>query len=278
MRLKRFLLMMIFGILALGSVQAQDESTDDLYNQFSSMEYRKWGFTPKWYYYSWYRKSIRVLGVKISWDEPGLGVHDNGPAGIAGGDGYVNERWRMMSPLRVTAATEAALQANNTDDEREFWKDINIKDAAVFLDRSTDLPLVGASAVTSVDRDEFSQQILDNIYAIRRLADEDQQLTSGSHTNPSWAQDGDILERPSSKYDDIADELKLEYDVIREEISAVANSHEANANRLRLLQDCNNRLQKLSRKSSSIYATLYAADQPWMKNLTQMNKKWRRKQ
>ena len=251
MKMKRFFMAVMVGICSLCIASAQDESDDDLYKQIASMEYKSWGFSPKWYYYSWYRESIKVLGVTISWDEPGLGVHDDGPAGIGGGDSYVDQKWRQMYPLRLTAAGESVTQARYTDNEREFWEDINIKDAAVYLDRSTSIPLIGASAVTSDDRDEYGQQILDNIFKIRDLGGE--------------------------QNEDIADWLRTEYDTIMEEVNLLKNVHEANSNRLRSLQSCNNRLKKLSRKSNSIYAGRAIMEEPWVKNLEQVNRQWRRK-
>ena len=251
MKCKRLGLALVVFICSLYAAWAQDESISDLYNQIASMEYKSWGFTPKWYYYSWYRKSIRVAGIKISWDEPGLGIHDNGPAGIGGGDGYVKQRWRQMYPLRVTAAGESNIQAGYTDSERKFWEDINIKDAAVWLDRTVNLPFIGASAVTSDDRDEYGQQILDNIHKIRELGGEENE--------------------------DIADWLRTEYDTIMEEVNILRDVHEANSNRLRSLQSCNNRLRKLSRRSNSIYSGRALLEERWVKNLEQVNKQWRRK-
>ena len=244
MEMKRILMFFLVTCFFTGKMCAQDESDEDIYNQIGSMEYKHWYFSPRGYYYSWDYK--RVLGIKIP--IPGLGIHDNGPAGIGiGGDHYVDERWRQMYPLRVTASSEALLQAGQTEDEKKFWKEINIKDLLVYADRSTDLPLVGARSVTSDDRDEFSQRILDDIHEIRELG-------------------GKENER-------IADDLRMEYDIIHEEIGIVANAHEANANRLRTLQACNNRLRKLSKKSAAIYAAQRLKDEPWMKTLSSYTRK-----
>lgn len=251
MKMKRFLMAVMVGICSLLTVSAQDESGDDLYNQIASMEYKSWGFTPKWYYYSWYKKKIDLGLFSITVDAIGLGIHDDGPGGIGGGDSYVDQKWRQMYPLRLTAAGESNIQARYTDNEREFWEDINIKDAAVFLDRSTNIPFIGASAVTSDDRDEYRQQILDNIFKIRELGGE--------------------------QNEDIADWLRTEYDTIMEEVNLLSGVHEANSNRLRSLQSCNNRLKKLSKKSNSIYAGRALLEERWVKNLEQINKQWRRK-
>jgi len=239
MEMKRILMLIFVACFFTGKMYAQDESDNDIYNQIGSMEYKHWKFSPRAYYYSWDYK--RVLGIKIP--IPGLGIHDNGPAGIGiGGDGYVDEKWRQMYPLRMTASTEALLQAGQTEDEKKFWKEINIKDLLVYADRSTDLPLVGAKTVTSDDRNEFSQRILDDIHEIRELG--------------------------GSENERIADDLRMEYDIIREEINIVVSAHEANANRLRTLQACNNRLRKLSKKSATIYSAQRLKHEPWMRTLS----------
>lgn len=249
MKLKRLWTVFLATCMLGTAGYAQDESSDDLYNQVASMEYKQWKFTPRAYYYSWDYK--RVLGIKIP--IPGLGVHDNGPAGIGiGGDNYVNERWRQMTPLRVSAAAESNLQAANSEKEKDYWKDINIKDLVVYADRSTDLPLVGAKAITEQDREEFSQRILDNIHNIREL-------------------EGDQMR-------ELADKLRFEYDVIQEEINIVGDAHEDNSNRLRTLQNCNNRLRKLDRKARETYIYLKLNYDPAMMKIGELNRKYRRKQ
>lgn len=235
----RFLAMLLVSVLHYGHSFAQN----DYYNQLASMETgQQWKFTPRSYYYSWDYK--RVLGIKVP--IPGLGVHDNGPAGVGvGGDGYVDERWRIMTPLRAATVTQSVLQGRNTEKEKNFWKDVNLRDMLVYADRSTDLPLVGAKAVTKDERDEYSQQILDNIFDIRELGE---------------------------KYDEAADEIQMQYDVIREEISIVGSAHEDNARRLRNLQECNKRLKELADESSSLYQVFKTAEEPWMKELAKYNR------
>ena len=245
----RVLALMVF-LGAFARITCAQET--DYYNQIASQEYKQWKFTPESYYYSWYKEKLDLGLVTIKYDTPGLGIHDKGPAGIGiGGDNYVNEKWRQMYSLRLVAASESNVQATHTDDEREFWEEINIKDAAVYLDRSTDLPVIGAKTVTKTDRDEFGQRILDNLYNIRKL--------------------------DNGKYDDMADDLSMEYDVIMEEVSIVGAAHEANSNRLRTLQECNNRLRKLDKKVVQVYNALKFSCEPWMKNLNDLNRKYRRR-
>ena len=264
MRLKRLGLIALAGCISCGTLTAQDESTNDVYNQIASMEYKQWSFTPKWYYYNKYWGTV----INMPWPLPdvkgwiaGIGMHDKQgwvtptlpyvPYYNFIGDNYVNEKWRQMYPHRLTASAEAEVQAGHTDDEREFWNDINITDVALYTDRSTDLPGVGAQAVPADDRAEYNQRILDHIYNIRRL---------GGQQNTR-----------------IADELRMEYDVIREEISIVGSAHERNANRLRTLQSCNNRLRRLAEKAEDAYAVLRLAEEPWLKRISNYNRKWRRK-
>lgn len=230
----RFLAMVLLSVLYHGQSFAQN----DYYNQLASMETgQQWKFSPRAYYYSW--DYDYVLGVKI-WIV-GTGVHDNGPGGIGiGGDGYVDEKWRIMTPLRAITVTQSALQGRNTEKEKNYWKDVNLRDLLVFADRSTDIPLVGAKAVTKDERDEYSQQILDNMFNIRELG---------------------------AKYNDVAKNIRMQYDEIREEISIVGSAHEDNARRLRSLQECNNRLKELADQSMKLYQYLKIVEDPTMKAL-----------
>ena len=120
----------------------------DNYNQWASMEFKQWSFTPKSYYYSWYTK--RVLGVKIK--VPGEGVHDKGPAGLGLlGDNYVNQRWRQMTGLRATAVASHVLESGSAKAENEVWEDIMEKDLLTIADRELD----AAYTMTKKERDRI---------------------------------------------------------------------------------------------------------------------------
>ena len=215
----------------------------DVYNQIASMEYKQWKFTPESYYYSWYKEKIDLGLFSIKIDVPGLGIHDRGPGGIGLGDNYVNEPWRMMSPLRATTVAESLLEARNTESEKDYWNKILVKDLTVTLDRSTNLPIVGAATVTEDEREEVSQQILDILFDITE-SDKD------------------------NKYDELVAGLRLEYDAIHEEVNLISNSNEDNSRRLRSLQDCNNRLRKLKDKVAVISSYLEVTNDPWMQGLS----------
>ena len=253
-----------FMVAGTTTAKAQDESSSDIYNQIASMEYKQWSFTPKWYYYNKYWGTV----VDMPWPIPdikgwipGLGVHDSQgyvvptlpyvPFYNLIGDNYVNQKWRQMFPLRTAAAAESNLQAVQTESEKDFWNDIQIKDLAVFTDRSTNLPVIGARSVTSDERDELSQHILDRLFQIRELGGE------------------------ADTYKELVEELRMEYDVIHEEVDLIGGSHEHNANRLRSLQGCNNRLRKLSRKVDSAYKLISNMEDPAMKHLSTVNRRYR---
>ena len=254
----------LLAVVGAVGAHAQDESDGDIYNQVASMEYKQWSFSPDWYYYNRYWGTVIDMPWPIpnvrGW-LPGLGVHDSQgwvvptlpyvPFYNFIGDNYVNEDWRQMYPLRVEAAGEAWLQAGQTEREKNFWNKIQVKDLAVYTDRSTDLPLIGANTVTKDEREDLSQNILDNLFKIRELGGE------------------------ADKYKELVEDLRLEYNVIREEITLVNSSHEHNANRLRNLQDCNNRLRKLDKKVQATYKLINNMEDPAMKNLSAVNKKWR---
>lgn len=231
----------------MAGIPAMAQSDEDYYNQVASMEYKQWKFTPKYYYYSWYRVSIKVLGVKISWDEPGLGIHDNGPMGIGGGDGYVNQKWRQMLPLRGETVTASLLSSNNTDNEKGYWGDVFAKDLVTYFDRGISLagveikiPILNARSITKDETEEVSQRILDMLFKIEELD-------------------------KGKKYEDLVNSFRLQYDAIHQEMDMTANVHEDNAKRLKGLQKSNDRLRKLHRKVGSAYKLVSFAEDSTMK-------------
>lgn len=229
--------MLLIGLLLY---QLPVLAQNDYYNQIASMEYRQWKFTPRSYYYSWDYK--RVFGIKIP--IPGMGVHDRGPAGVGiGGDNYVNEPWRLMTPLRATAVAEALMESRNTESEKDFWNKIQIKDLVVYTDRSTNLPLVGAKSVTADERDEISQSILDMLFEISEL-DKD------------------------NNYRQLLDDYRMQYDAIHEEVDLIGSSHEDNSRRLRNLQECNNQLRKLQKKVAGAFNIIRHMEGSGLKQLS----------
>lgn len=124
----------LMSLLALAFASAPVNADRHNYNQWASMEFKQWYFTPKWYYYSWYTEYILGVPVRV----PGLGIHDNGPGGVGIGDHYVDEIWRQMTPLRIVSVTEHALETGQNKDETEEWNDVYQKDLLTIADRNLD--------------------------------------------------------------------------------------------------------------------------------------------
>lgn len=124
--------LMLISLLVIKSSAKADRHN---YNQWASMEFRQWYFTPQWYYYSWY--TVYVLGVPIRL--AGLGIHDNGPAGAGLGDHYVDESWRQMTPLRLTSVAEQTLETEHNKEEKEEWNEVYQKDLLTIADRNLDI-------------------------------------------------------------------------------------------------------------------------------------------
>ena len=113
----------------------------DKRNQFASMEFMQWHFTPESYYYSWYTKKIDLGLFTLKIRMPGTGKHDRGPAGILPilGDNYVNEQWRMMSPLRAATTAEAVIAKGNRRETQEQWNKTMQDDALELADNTLDI-------------------------------------------------------------------------------------------------------------------------------------------
>jgi hypothetical protein len=124
----------LMSLLALAFASAPVNADRHNYNQWASMEFKQWHFTPTWYYYSWYTRY--VLGIPITL--PGLGIHDSGPGGIGLGDHYVDERWRRMTPLRNVSVAEHTLETERNKKETEEWNDVYQKDMLTIADRNLD--------------------------------------------------------------------------------------------------------------------------------------------
>ena len=72
----RWIVLTVLCCMTISHANAQIDKM--LYNQWASMEFKQWQFEPDTYYYSKVRRSKRILGIKVSWDEPGNGYHDKG--------------------------------------------------------------------------------------------------------------------------------------------------------------------------------------------------------
>lgn len=133
----------------------------DNYNQWASMEFKQWDFTPKNYYYSWYMKKILFFKTKV----PGLGIHDKGPAGSRiGGDNYVNQRWRQMTGLRAEAAASHILEKNNAGKENDHWNDVYKQDLLTIADRNIE----AAYTMTKGEREKLQDDVMQNIRILER--------------------------------------------------------------------------------------------------------------
>lgn len=126
-----YLILLGFAFSANSQAFAKDNSK---LNQIRSQEYLQWKFHPNWYYYSWYHK--RVLGIRVR--IPGLGVHDRGPGGIGGGDGYVRtDKRNILQEAPAIAFTNQSLK--ETEKQHQHTDIVYKQELAKFADRSIDI-------------------------------------------------------------------------------------------------------------------------------------------
>lgn len=128
------------------------------------MEFKQWGFTPESYYYSWYKKRINMGLFHITVKVPGLGVHDKGPAGMFGGDNYVNERWRQMAGLRTTATASHSVESGNAGKEDGHWNDVFKQDLLTIADRNVEV----SYTMTKEKREKLLDDVMNNILVLER--------------------------------------------------------------------------------------------------------------
>lgn len=115
--------------------------SDAIYYQLRSMETGPWEFKPEAYYYSWVRKHRRIAFIKWSWDEPGLGVHDRGPAGSGVlGDRYV-KKYAPSSTLRAQMLALSAISHKQYNAIAEQYKKIGNREAIDATDRQINLAI-----------------------------------------------------------------------------------------------------------------------------------------
>lgn len=205
---RKMILVLTAATMCMQHMYAQHDK--DNYNQWASMEYKQWKFTPESYYYSWYKKKIDLGLFSIKIDVPGLGVHDDGPGGIGiGGDNYVNESWRQMDGLRSGATVTHLIESSYSRQEDEHWNTVYKEDLATIADRSLEV----SYSMTAGTRDRLKEQITDNLSAMN---------------------------------DNTADNFRLEYDRILDNISNIRNAHMDNAKKIVAYEKENRALEKLA--------------------------------
>ena len=157
---------LIFAILcaAIIPLRGMAQHDRDNYNQWASMEFKQWGFTPESYYYSWYKKKINMGLFHITVKVPGLGVHDKGPAGMFGGDNYVNERWRQMAGLRTKATASHSVESGNAGKEDGHWNDVFKQDLLTIADRNVEVSYTKKKK----KREKLLDDVMNNILVLER--------------------------------------------------------------------------------------------------------------
>lgn len=202
------LLVLMAATFGMQHMYAQHDK--DNYNQWASMEYKQWKFTPESYYYSWYKKKIDLGLFSIKIDVPGLGVHDDGPGGIGiGGDNYVNESWRQMDGLRSGATVTHLIESSYSRQEDEHWNTVYKGDLATIADRSLEI----SYSITGDTRNRLKKQITDNLQAMD---------------------------------DETADNFRMEYNRILANIDNIHDAHMDNAKKIVAYENENRSLEKLA--------------------------------
>lgn len=131
----------LFLLLVSQLAEAQRPiKSESMYKQLRSMEDGPWEFSPDAYYYSWVRRHRRIGFFEWSWDEPGLGVHDKGPAGIGLGDGYVN-KYKPSGRVRAQMLALAEVTRKQYEAIAEKHKQIGEREALDATDRSIDIAI-----------------------------------------------------------------------------------------------------------------------------------------
>lgn len=203
-------MLLVLMAAAFGMQHMYAQHDKDNYNQWASMEYKQWKFTPESYYYSWYKKKIDLGLFSIKIDVPGLGVHDNGPGGIGiGGDGYVDQRWRQMQGLRSAATVTHIMESSYSKKEDEHWNTVYKEDLATYADRSLEV----SYSITGDTRNRLKKQITENLDAMD---------------------------------DETAENFRKEYNRILANINDIHNAHMDNAKKIVAYENENRSLEKLA--------------------------------
>ena len=239
----RILALVVLCLTATSAVRADS----GLYNQWASMEFKQWDFSPDSYYYS--RVWRRILDLPWPLPDvygwvPGNGFHDRGiwipltglydpiifnPYALAAGhwdavyspDGYVNERWRQQLGLRTPAAAESVLYKQESHKEEDYWSRIRNLDVATLADRMGVLSgLTGAETVTATERQEAMDAVNE---AYDKIKDEK-----------------------------VRDSMMEEYYELQEKVAVIDGAHMDNARKLVALQDINREYAELKDKVSAV--------------------------
>lgn len=106
--------------------------------QLRSMETGPWKFWPEGWYYSWWYKDMHFLWWDWKQKLPGLGIHDNGPAGIGGGDKYVT-RYSPNKTRRAIMLVQAKMSKKRYEAITASIKEIHNREMLDVADRSVDI-------------------------------------------------------------------------------------------------------------------------------------------
>lgn len=168
--MKRHVLFLIFLVVSISSYSQYDKAK---HYQWRSMEDGPWSFDPKAYYHSWYMKKIVFIKTKV----PGLGIHDNGPAGSGiGGDHYV-KKYAPVAKHRLATTASALVEKGNYEKEEENIKSWNKREIAYFADRSVDL----AKPVVKSKFDESLTRFMKNLVTYASSCDNKDDLKYGNY-------------------------------------------------------------------------------------------------
>lgn len=151
-----FGLTFIFGLTSFSQAKVKDKNVN---NQLKSQEYMQWKFTPKWYYYSWYK--TKVLGVSIT--VPGLGLHNN----------YVKKDKRNIkqeAPTIVAVTLNEKEATQQGDDTDVVYK----QELTKFADRTVDIQY----ELTKSERDNLISQISKELLKYAKNGGENQHVNS----------------------------------------------------------------------------------------------------
>lgn len=129
------LLVALISLDMVAQVPIYDEAK---HYQLRSMETGPWEFSPRSWYYSWWSKDMKVLWWKWSQKLPGLGIHDNGPAGLGGADHYVS-RYSPNQTRRVLMLAQAKMVKKQTQKVEDRIKEVQKRETVSIADRSLDV-------------------------------------------------------------------------------------------------------------------------------------------
>lgn len=137
--MRRYALLIISALLLSLKVAAQVPVYDKAkHYQLRSMETGPWKFHPESWYYSWWHKNVDFLWWEWEQKLPGLGIHDNGPAGLGGGDHYVT-KYSPNRTKRVLMLAQVRLVKKKSEAVTDKIDKVAKREAVAIADRSVDL-------------------------------------------------------------------------------------------------------------------------------------------